>query len=162
MLPGGLQLLNDEFVVTVGKDWGWSSQRLVMTTQRVIYTHGRVNKDAEVVYLTDIRDVRYHKNMMTVGGMMGLGTLVLETAGGKSLEGLPAASNSAEIRNQLLAMIHYARQRTIQPQISPSTGTPPPAPDKYGQLKQLAELQKAGVITQQEFDAEKAKLLASS
>ena len=157
-LPGGLQLLNDEFVVTVGKDWGWSSQRLALTTHRVIYTHGRVNKDAEIVYLTDIRDVHYHRSMMS---LMGLGSLVLETAGGKSLEGLPAASNSADIRNKLLAMIHFARQRASAPQVSPSPASSPPTQDKYAQLKQLADLKDQGVITQQEFDAEKAKLLAS-
>lgn len=35
-------------------------------------------------------------------------------------------------------------------------------PSKLDQLKQLAELRDAGVLTQDEFDAEKAKLLAQS
>ena len=40
-LPGGLTLFDDEFLVTVGKDWGWSSKKLILTTQRVIYAQGR-------------------------------------------------------------------------------------------------------------------------
>ena len=159
-LPGGVQLLNDEFVVAVGKDWGWSSKRLVLTTHRVIHTYGRVKTDAEIVYLTDIRDVRYHKNMMTVAGLVGMGAIVLETAGGKSIEGLPMASNSADIRNQLLAMVHYARQRAAAPQVIAGTASTPPIPDKFDQLRKLAELKATGALTDEEFQAEKAKLLA--
>ncbi len=35
-----------------------------------------------------------------------------------------------------------------------------PAPVDYGQLTKLKELMDAGVLTQEEFDAEKAKVLA--
>lgn len=36
-----------------------------------------------------------------------------------------------------------------------------PAPDKAGQLKQLAELKDQGILTDEEFAAEKAKILAT-
>ena len=36
----------------------------------------------------------------------------------------------------------------------------PPAPDPLDQLKKLGELKEAGVLTQAEFDAQKAKILA--
>ncbi|WP_162287788.1 PH domain-containing protein [Indiicoccus explosivorum] len=39
--------------------------------------------------------------------------------------------------------------------------TPPPAPDKFQQLKQLGELRDSGILTEEEFQAEKAKLLNS-
>ena len=41
---------------------------------------------------------------------------------------------------------------------------PPEAPaedDKYAQLAKLAELQKQGILTDEEFAAEKAKILGS-
>ena len=38
---------------------------------------------------------------------------------------------------------------------------PAPQPDKIEQLKQLAELKDQGVLTQAEFDAEKAKILGT-
>ena len=38
---------------------------------------------------------------------------------------------------------------------------PPAPPDKIQQLKELGELKESGVLTQAEFDAEKAKILAS-
>lgn len=37
---------------------------------------------------------------------------------------------------------------------------PPPAPDPIAQLKELAELKNQGILTEQEFAAQKAKLLA--
>lgn len=37
---------------------------------------------------------------------------------------------------------------------------PPPAPDPIAQLKELAELKNQGILTEDEFAAQKAKLLA--
>ncbi|MDE3192970.1 MAG: SHOCT domain-containing protein [Chloroflexota bacterium] len=151
-LPGGLQLFPDEFVVSVGKDWGWSSQKLTLTTHRIIYSRGRLAKDQESVYLTDIRDIKFHKPLL------GFGTLLLETAGGHSVEGLPAASNGQSIRDKLLQMTHYARQRAAVPQQVVQQVTAP-QPDRYEQLKRAAELKDQGVLTADEFEAEKRRIL---
>jgi hypothetical protein len=43
----------------------------------------------------------------------------------------------------------------------PEQRSVPAPPDKLQQLKDLGELKAQGVLTQQEFDAEKAKILAS-
>jgi len=159
-LPGGLSLFDDEFLVTVGRDWGWSSQKLILTTKRVIYSRGRAltAKDQKTVYLTDVRDVRFHKPLV------GFGTLALETAGGGSIEGLPAAKNGADVRNQLLALIHWARSHaeggsTITPPASASTSASTDA-SITETLKQLGDLHAAGVLNQEEFEAKKADLLS--
>ncbi len=48
---------------------------------------------------------------------------------------------------------------------APAPAPPPPAaapqPDRIAQLKQLGELKAQGVLTEQEFAAEKAKILAT-
>lgn len=154
-LPGGLDLFEDEFVVTVGRDWGWSSQRLILTTHRVIHARGRAltSKDQQTVYLRDIRDVRFHKPLV------GFGTLALETAGAGSIEGLPAAKNGGQIRNQLMQLIHFARSRAEQGPAAPPPSTPTNAENIAEKLKQLGELKDSGLITQDEFDAKKADLL---
>jgi hypothetical protein len=56
-----------------------------------------------------------------------------------------------------------ARQNEVPPAASPA---PPPAAgavttDRLGALKQLGELRSQGVLTEAEFNAEKAKILAS-
>ena len=53
----------------------------------------------------------------------------------------------------------YAQQPQ-QPQYAPPQ-QPPPAPDPIAQLKDLAELKSQGILTEAEFDAQKAKILSS-
>ena len=56
----------------------------------------------------------------------------------------------------------YAQQQNeqMQPQAAPP---PPPAaaPDTLTQLKELGELKSQGILTEAEFEAQKAKILAS-
>jgi hypothetical protein len=46
-----------------------------------------------------------------------------------------------------------------QPQYAPAPAAP--APDPVSQLKQLADLKAQGVLTEQEFEAQKARILNS-
>jgi hypothetical protein len=52
----------------------------------------------------------------------------------------------------------YAQQ---QPQYAPPPAAAPPARDQVAQLKDLAELKSQGILTDAEFDAQKAKILAT-
>ena len=53
----------------------------------------------------------------------------------------------------------YAQQ-PARPQYAPPP-QPTPAPDPIAQLKDLAELKSQGILTEAEFDAQKAKILSS-
>jgi len=63
----------------------------------------------------------------------------------------------------------YEQQQPPQQQYYEQAPPPPPpppppaaaAPDPIAQLKQLAELRDQGILTDAEFDAQKAKILAS-
>jgi hypothetical protein len=63
----------------------------------------------------------------------------------------------------------YEQQQYAQPQYEAPPVAPPPAPaaaaapamSEVEQLKQLADLHAAGALTDEEFAAEKAKILAS-
>jgi hypothetical protein len=155
-IAGGLDLFNDEFVVSVAKEWGWSTQRLTLTTHRVLWSKGVINTEQKTLYLTDIRDVKYHKPFM------GAASIILETAGGLSIEGLPAASNGSVVRDRLLAMIHWARQRQPQPAAPAATVAAPRPPDRLDQLRRVGELRAQGILSEDEFQAEKTKLLAQA
>jgi hypothetical protein len=52
----------------------------------------------------------------------------------------------------------YAQQQYAQPQYEQA---PPPAPDTVSQLKELADLKAQGILTDAEFEAQKARILAS-
>jgi hypothetical protein len=71
----GAKLQPDEFLVVIGKDWHWSSQRLILTTRRVISTQGSRASRPGRCTSTDMRDVRYAKPMI------GAASITLEPRG---------------------------------------------------------------------------------
>jgi Short C-terminal domain len=77
-----------------------------------------------------------------------------------------AVSNRVSRRQQNRWAQQNEEQYAQQPQYAPPPPPPPPqqptpAPDPIAQLKDLAELKSQGILTQAEFDAQKAKILAS-
>jgi hypothetical protein len=56
----------------------------------------------------------------------------------------------------------YAQQQQNAPQPQYAPPPAPAAPDPIAQLKELAELKNQGILTEEEFTAQKAKILAAS
>jgi hypothetical protein len=55
----------------------------------------------------------------------------------------------------------YAREQAYYQQQAPAPAAAAAPKDTVTQLKELAELKSAGILTDAEFDAQKAKILAS-
>jgi len=55
----------------------------------------------------------------------------------------------------------YAQPQYAQPQYVQAAPVAAPAPDPIEQLKQLAELKNQGILTEEEFAAQKARILGS-
>ena len=55
----------------------------------------------------------------------------------------------------------YAQQQQYAPPPPPPPPPPAPAPDPIAQLKDLAELKSQGILTEAEFEAQKARILSS-
>ena len=78
------------------------------------------------------------------------------------------AAKRGEARGAEAAQEQAAQEQAAQPQAPPAPVAAPapaeapvaPAPVEYAQLTKLKELLDAGILTQEEFDAEKAKVLA--
>ena len=71
-----------------------------------------------------------------------------------------AMATTAVVAGTASAVAHSREQKYTQQEAA----APPPAearPDRIQQLKDLAALKEAGVLTDQEFQAEKARILAS-
>jgi Short C-terminal domain len=75
-----------------------------------------------------------------------------------------AVSNRVSRRQQNRWAQQNDQQYAQQPQYAPAP--PPqqatPAPDPIAQLKDLAELKSQGILTEAEFEAQKAKVLAAT
>jgi Short C-terminal domain/Domain of unknwon function (DUF3824) len=62
---------------------------------------------------------------------------------------------------QEYAAQQYQQQQYQQQQYAPPPPPPAPATDTVTQLKELADLKAQGILTDAEFEAQKAKILAS-
>ncbi|TMD21585.1 MAG: SHOCT domain-containing protein [Chloroflexi bacterium] len=149
-LPGGLQLDDDEFVVRTAKDWGVSVKPLFLTTRRLICTSDLSGRAVAAIRLSDIQDVQLRKHWI------GFATIVVNVAD-QPQASFPAHINGARIRADIQAMVDAAR-----PSASPrlSVVSPPPATaDRYERLRQIGELRSSGVLSEAEFEEEKARIL---
>ncbi len=72
-----------------------------------------------------------------------------------------AVSNRVSRRQQNRWAQQEDQQYAQQPQAAPPPAPAAPARDTVAQLKDLAELKSQGILNDAEFDAQKAKILAS-
>lgn len=102
-LPGGYSLLEDEFLARSAKDWGMSSQPVMLTTQRLIFSAAQ---GASVIRLADITSVTYKKSFI------GFASVVVDVAGGGRII-LPAHINGEQVTRDIAAMVEFARRSTV-------------------------------------------------
>jgi hypothetical protein len=76
-----------------------------------------------------------------------------------------AAQDQQQYEHEAYEQQQYAQQQVPQQPPPPQPAPPPPAADdmtdKLAQLQQLGELKAAGVLTDEEFDQQKARILGS-
>ena len=147
-LPGGLELGEDEFVLRTAKDWGVSIS-LVLTTRRLICPSDLTGRTQVSIPLTDVRDVQLRKHWV------GFATIVVNRID-EPPASFPAHINGARIRADISAMTDAAKRATF-PKLS--VVTPPSTPDRYERLRQIGELRSSGVLSEAEFEEEKARIL---
>ena len=146
-LPTGFQLEGDEVVVHTGKDWNVSINPLVLTSRRLITRVDPSGGPVVAIPLSEVRDVRLRKPLL------GFTTVIVEW-GEQQRASFPAHINAARIR----ADINVAVKAAQRPKLS--VVPPEPAPgDRYERLRRLGELKASGVLSETEFEAEKARIL---
>jgi hypothetical protein len=149
-LPGGLQLGEDEFVVRTARDWGSSISSLLLTTRRLICPTDLTGRRQVSIPLTDVRDVQLRKHWI------GFPTIVIDRVD-QPPASFPVHINGALVRADISAMVEWARQAAIP---TLTVVTPPPTTgDRYERLRQIGELRATGVLSESEFEEEKARIL---
>ena len=148
-LPGGFSLQKGEAVVRTGSDWGLDKNALTLTTQRLICPADPSGKSQASVPLVDVADVVFQKQFV------GFATVTVWTVSGRKFL-VPAHINGRLIRDDILSMVRAARG---EPAPGPSQGADAKTPDRYDQLRKLAELKASGTISETEFEKEKARIL---
>lgn len=128
----------------------WATSHFVVTSDRVIHRQGLIAKSSMEVPLEKINDVRFHQGVFE--RMIGAGDLIIESAG--------------EAGRQVFSEIRHPElvQKTIyehgeRNQARTQRGVAPGAPSTTTELQRLADLRERGVLTEEEFQAQKKRIL---
>ncbi|HEX3629535.1 MAG TPA: SHOCT domain-containing protein [Candidatus Dormibacteraeota bacterium] len=149
-LPPGIQLNPDETVIRSGKDWGSSIHPLLLTSQRLICPIDQSGGGTAVIDLTRIHEVRFRKSPI------GFASIIIEY-GDQQRAAFPAYLNGQRIRAEIVAAIDEARR--LLPSRPESAKTGGADGDRYERLRRIGQLRSSGVLTEAEFQEEKARIL---
>ncbi len=128
----------------------WVTSHFVVTNERLIHRQGLIAKNSMEVPLDRINDVRFHQNVFE--RMIGAGDLIIESAGTRGQE---VFSNVRHPENVQKVVYERAETHTMKMQ----GAAPARAPSATEELQRLADLKDRGAITEEEFQAQKARLL---
>ena len=147
-LPDGTRLDDDEFLVRTAKDWGLSLKSLVLTTRRLFCPSDLTGRTTLSLPLTDVLSVALHKHLI------GFATIVVDIRDGRHAS-FPAHINGQLVSSDIAAAVDYAKRSAGW---APSTAAPS-ARDRYEQLREIGQLKESGVLSEAEFEKEKARIL---
>ena len=124
----------------------WRTTRLLVTSTRIVERRGILGRTGREIPLSALTDIGYRQSLFE--RVIRCGDVVIESAGRDGQEVFTDLPNPQSIHNEIYAHL-------------PSRGGSAPAPpDIPQQIDQLDQLRRRGVISDEEFEAKKAQLLA--
>ena len=132
----------------------WATSHFVVTTDRVISRHGLLARESMEIPLEAVSDVRFRQGVLE--RTIGAGDLIFESAGERGRQVFSNVRDPEGVQRT----IHEAREANQRRGFS---GPPRQARASVSEeLERLADLRDRGVLNEQEFQAEKSRLLRGS
>jgi uncharacterized membrane protein YdbT with pleckstrin-like domain len=139
-------------VLWLGERWvKWSTTRLVLTTDRLIYRSGVLSKTGREIPLERINDISSSQSLWE--RMTRSGDLMIESGGENGQQRFSNMSNPFEIQSKVYQQIERAQARDMDRVAGRRQLSIPE------QIEKLDQLRQQGVLSQSEFDAKKSQLL---
>ena len=130
----------------------WLTSNFVVTTDRVIHREGFIAKRSMEVPLEAINDVRFQQGVFE--RIIGAGTLVIHSASEAGRQ------EFADVRDpEMVQKTVYHQGELNQQRMRGSGQAVPQAPSMTTELQRLADLRERGVLTEDEFQEQKARIL---
>lgn len=128
----------------------WRTTYFVVTTDRVIYRSGVVSKSGRNIPLEGITNIASSQTVLE--RMLGVGDLQIESAGVTGRQRFSDILNPTRVENRIYAEIENAKERddVRAARAGISVGE---------ELTKLEDLRARGVITAEEFEVQKRRLL---
>ncbi|HEX2785691.1 MAG TPA: PH domain-containing protein [Ilumatobacteraceae bacterium] len=129
----------------------WLTTNFVITSNRLIFRHGVIGKSGIEIPLERVNNVNFSQSMFE--RLLGAGDLLIESGGEDGQQRFTDIRRPAQVQNLIHAQMeaHYQRRAAYS--------TTAPTGDITEQLERLEGMLQRGTLTQEEFDAQKAKLL---
>lgn len=140
----------------------WFTSLFVVTSDRVIHRSGWLAKRSMEIPLENITDVHFSQTVFE--RLIGAGDLTLESPGEYGQDHFSHVQNPQRVQKVIYELTEENRKRLapvtpIVPAPAPSSGASQSVADE---LTKLARLRQQGILTEEEFQAQKARLLRSS
>ena len=129
----------------------WLTSHFVVTSDRIIHRRGFIAKYSMEVPLEAINDVRFEQGI--VDRVIGAGTLVVQSASEAGRQVFDDIRNPEEVQKTIYHQGELNQQRMV------SGSGARPAPSSASELERLADLRARGVLTEEEFQAQKRRIL---
>jgi len=132
----------------------WLTTNFVITSNRLIFRQGLIAKSGIEIPLERVNNVNFHQSVFE--RMLGAGDLLIESGGEDGQQRFTDIRHPAQVQNLIHAQMEGHFQRRASYAAPPP---PPPGGDVTQQLERLEGMLQRGTLTQEEFNAQKAKLL---
>jgi membrane protein YdbS with pleckstrin-like domain len=130
----------------------WATSHFVVTSDRIIHRRGWIAKYSMEVPLEAINDVRFEQGVLD--RVIGAGTLVVQSASEAGRQVFDHIRNPEDVQRTIYHQGEMNQQRMM------GRGTPPPtSPSTTTELERLADLRARGVLTEEEFQEQKRRIL---
>lgn len=143
------------WVVVVAAEFvRWWTTQHVITNERVIHRTGLIAKKGTEIPLEVINDVAFRQSMLE--RVFGSGDLLIESAGTHGQSAYTDIPNPERVQK----LIYEERENRMS--AMRSGGAPAPTSSAVSELETLSRLHDEGKLTNEEFEAEKRKLLGDT
>ena len=146
----------------------WLTSNFAVTSERVIHRAGWIAKRSMEIPLEAINDVRFEQGIFD--RIVGAGTLLISSASEFGTNSFDDIRHPEEVQKTIYHQGEMNKKRMYQgdrssapappqPASPVAPAAPPAAPSATTELERLAKLRADGVLTEDEFQAQKAKIL---
>ncbi len=143
----------------------WLTSHFVVTSDRILHRSGWLAKQSLEIPLEQINDIKFTQGVFE--RMVKAGDIQIRSASNDGPTTFEDVRNPEEVQKAIYHQSELNNQRMYSGQGTPGPGaTSPPAPARAPrapssttELERLADLRAKGVLTEEEFQAQKAKIL---
>jgi uncharacterized membrane protein YdbT with pleckstrin-like domain len=133
----------------------WRTTNFVVTSDRLIYRHGVLAKHGIEIPLERVNNVLFSQRLLE--RMLGAGDLVIESAGESGRQAFSDVRKPSAVQNEIYRQIEANENRKFD-RIGQGHGGGGSS-SVADELAKLDELRRNGILSEEEFAAQKARLL---